>query len=65
VLLQAGYFTGYKRALTECRADLRVMAARHNDEVASLRDEFQTMQLALLFNSPHFDEGKPEPSRLN
>jgi hypothetical protein len=41
------------------------MAARHNDEVASLRDKFQTMQLALLFNSPHFDEGKPEPSRLN
>ena len=59
------YLLGYKAATSRARDNLRALASKYDQELAHLNDYFQTMRLALSFNSPHFDEGQPERSRLN
>ena len=54
------YLLGYKAATSRARDNLRALASKYDQELAHLNDDFQTMRLALSFNSPHFDEGQPD-----
>jgi hypothetical protein len=42
--LEAAYVSGFRQAMTECKADLRRLAARYDEQLIALESEYRVLR---------------------
>jgi hypothetical protein len=57
--MQRAYVVGYRRAHALCRAELKEMATRFDEELASLQDDLRMLRIACLYEFHQQTERDP------